>query len=290
MAKFYISTTEPQKLRQDLASLFPEGSKTAEDADVILVLCPAGPEEDEVDDQLKSQGTKTVVLVVMHQQTCDLPNIIALKSRNLFVLHCLYSDDKGILEREKTEEAFKIISKHVTKSPPAASSRPAVDQEKTTQTRRGVRHDQREKSTVSGAHLTSLIPKKEVKFFPFVIGQALNVDKEFMSKSTAKHKTLRTVGSAEQSSVILAFCPIVSRYGTNIEEALRQLKYEKPVVLVVMHHTSDPEYVVPSSSVYVKDRNIFTVDCLFFDDKGMLNCQRNYEAYDKVVQKLKSYR
>uniref|UniRef100_A0AAY4CHZ5 Uncharacterized protein n=1 Tax=Denticeps clupeoides TaxID=299321 RepID=A0AAY4CHZ5_9TELE len=119
-------------------------------------------------------------------------------------------------------------------------SRPAVDQEKTTQTRRGVRHDH---------------------------------------------------------SVILAFCPIVSRYGTNIEEALSAphfiffpfLTDEKPVVLVVMHHTSDPEYVVPSSSVYVKDRNIFTVDCLFFDDKGMLNCQRNYEAYDKVVQKLKEH-
>uniref|UniRef100_A0AAY4CHZ4 Uncharacterized protein n=1 Tax=Denticeps clupeoides TaxID=299321 RepID=A0AAY4CHZ4_9TELE len=111
----------------------------------------------------------------------------------------------------------------------------------------------------------------------------------FLNHITAKHKTLREVGSAEQSSVILAFCPIVSRLGTDIEEALRHLKYEKPVVLVVMHHTSDPEYVVPKSSIHVKDKNIFTVDCLFFDDKGMLNCRRNDDAYDKVVQRLKEH-
>ncbi|MCJ8750461.1 hypothetical protein PDJAM_G00266770, partial [Pangasius djambal] len=56
----------------------------------------------------------------------------------------------------------------------------------------------------------------------------------------------------------------------------------KPAVLVVLHHTSDPELIVPDSSRAVNRENVITVDCLFHEDQGLLQCSRNNEALAKV--------
>ncbi|KAM9421143.1 uncharacterized protein ACWYII_021353 isoform 4-T4 [Salvelinus alpinus] len=54
--------------------------------------------------------------------------------------------------------------------------------------------------------------------------------------------------SPEQSDVIMAFCPIVSRAGTDIEAALQQIPAGKDVILVVLHHFFNPECTVADSS------------------------------------------
>ncbi|XP_028858475.1 uncharacterized protein LOC114803226 isoform X2 [Denticeps clupeoides] len=303
--------------------------KSPEESDVTLAFyVVVFSIEKEIDRALHSiKCTKPAILVLMHHTFDPMYPVFGRRANveheNVCIVDCLFFEDKGLLECEKNEETLRKVLEHL-KNLFGAFNRDSVKDQDAGACRDSSKFSRRSENTVSRflhsqgnlfsvksscqghgtvpAYNASTQKTKginppqtdfeelKVKFFPVVIGHALNVDKEFLNHITAKHKTLREVGSAEQSSVILAFCPIVSRLGTDIEEALRHLKYEKPVVLVVMHHTSDPEYVVPSSSVYVKDRNIFTVDCLFFDDKGMLNCQRNYEAYDKVVQKLKSYR
>ncbi len=63
---------------------------------------------------------------------------------------------------------------------------------------------------------------------------------------------------------------------------------DKPVLLVVLHHTFDPEASVPDSSKFVGRENTFTVDCLFYEDKGLLKCKKNAKAYKNAIEWLTS--
>ncbi|KAF4113098.1 hypothetical protein G5714_005643 [Onychostoma macrolepis] len=92
--------------------------------------------------------------------------------------------------------------------------------------------------------------------------------------------------SVEDCNVILVFCPIVSRAGTDINAALNKLNTcpaSKPAIFMVLHHTFDTEKIVPDSSRFIIRRNTLTVDCLFHEDKGLLKCKMNEEALTKVV-------
>uniref|UniRef100_A0A3B1IV04 Uncharacterized protein n=1 Tax=Astyanax mexicanus TaxID=7994 RepID=A0A3B1IV04_ASTMX len=96
--------------------------------------------------------------------------------------------------------------------------------------------------------------------------------------------------SVEECDAVLVFCPVVSRAGTDISAALQKLyayKESKPTVLVILHHTLNPELTAPDSSSSVNRVNTLTVDCLFQEDKGLLRCCRNQEALDKVTQWIK---
>ncbi|XP_055729496.1 uncharacterized protein LOC129817924 [Salvelinus fontinalis] len=96
------------------------------------------------------------------------------------------------------------------------------------------------------------------------------------------------VMSPAHSDVIMAFCPIVSRAGTDIEAALQQIPDGKPVILVVLHHFFNPECTVADSSRLVTRSDvILTVDCLFHESKkGLLNCPRNKAAVGNIVNLL----
>ncbi|XP_048043286.1 uncharacterized protein si:dkey-27p18.3 isoform X2 [Megalobrama amblycephala] len=63
-------------------------------------------------------------------------------------------------------------------------------------------------------------------------------------------------------------------------------KNSKLAVLVVLHHTFDPEKIVPDSSKCVTRTDMLTVDCLFYEDEGLLKCQKNSDAFKKVVNWL----
>ncbi|CDQ73853.1 unnamed protein product [Oncorhynchus mykiss] len=85
------------------------------------------------------------------------------------------------------------------------------------------------------------------KFFSILTGNTLGSHEKLINRLASK-RHLTEVMSLEESDVILAFCPIVSRAGTDIEAALQQIPAGKPVILVVLHHTFDPDYTVPNSS------------------------------------------
>lgn len=90
------------------------------------------------------------------------------------------------------------------------------------------------------------------------------------------------------SDIDLVFFPVVSRTGTDIDAVLSKITHSKPVILVVLHHTFDPEAVVSNSRTFVKRDHTFTVDCLFFEDKGLLKCKRNEKACEDAIKWLKS--
>ncbi|KAM9355776.1 uncharacterized protein KZ484_013830 [Pholidichthys leucotaenia] len=83
------------------------------------------------------------------------------------------------------------------------------------------------------------------------------------------------VMSPEECDYSLVFCPVVSRIGVDIEEALDCAPSGKPVILVVMHHTFSKDHVVVESRRQVTDANVrLTVDCLFYEDR-LLECNHN---------------
>ncbi|XP_051513381.1 uncharacterized protein LOC127417392 [Myxocyprinus asiaticus] len=105
--------------------------------------------------------------------------------------------------------------------------------------------------------------------------------------------SLREADTVDKSDIVLVFCPIISRAVIDIEAALKKFNVptvSKPAALVVLHHTFDPEKTVRESSRFVNREDILTVDCLFYEDTGLLQCLKNSEAINKVVNWLKQQR
>ncbi|XDV21132.1 hypothetical protein PO909_026298 [Leuciscus waleckii] len=137
---------------------------------------------------------------------------------------------------------------------------------------------------------------KGVKVFTFFSGNTNELQKihvDFIDTLRNRIESLREVSTVDESDIVLVLCPIVSRTGTDIEAAVKNVKDNtdsKLVVLVVLHHTFDPEKTVPDSSRCVNRTDILTVDCLFNEDKGLLKCQKNSEAFDQAMNWLKQGR
>ncbi|XP_049339296.1 uncharacterized protein LOC111189988 isoform X1 [Astyanax mexicanus] len=131
----------------------------------------------------------------------------------------------------------------------------------------------------------------EVRFLRCVSGKTLGADDGFIRKLKEGIPGLREEFNVENCDFILVFCPVVSRAGTDIEAALKKLihlsKESKNTVLVVLHHTFDQEMTVADSSRSVNRENTLTVDCLFHEDRGLLQCYRNQEALEKVTHWIK---
>ncbi|KAK1787521.1 hypothetical protein P4O66_016022 [Electrophorus voltai] len=127
------------------------------------------------------------------------------------------------------------------------------------------------------------------KYTMILSGQTLNAHKDFTAKLHEQIPALMKVSRKEEFDFILVFCSVASRAGTDIEAALHELNGvsdSKPAILVVLHHTFDPDCTVPDSSRWVSRENMITVDCLFHEDQGLLQCQRNNEALSRVTKHL----
>ncbi|XP_076145821.1 tenascin-N-like [Alosa pseudoharengus] len=121
-----------------------------------------------------------------------------------------------------------------------------------------------------------------ITFYTIVIGNTQNHHK--VLKGMLINKGFTEVHNVKNCDVILAFCVIVSRVGTDMEAALKEIPDFKPAVLVVMHHTFDSNHVTPDTSRFVRGRNIMVVDILFHEDKGILRCPRNTQAENKMLE------
>ncbi|XP_038835489.1 uncharacterized protein LOC120033287 [Salvelinus namaycush] len=127
-----------------------------------------------------------------------------------------------------------------------------------------------------------------MKYYTVETGNTLDSHIQFMRRLNNTTRCFTEVKSPVESDVIMAFCPIVSRAGTDIEAALQQIPTGKDVLLVVLHHTFNPDYTVPDSSRLVTRSDvILTVDCLFHESQGgLLNCPRNDAAVSRVLKRL----
>ncbi|KAM9339393.1 uncharacterized protein ABDE67_017049 [Symphorus nematophorus] len=124
------------------------------------------------------------------------------------------------------------------------------------------------------------------KFYVIVSGNTSGAHKEIV-------KNLRGIGqievsSPEDSDYLVVFCPIASRVGADIDEALNDIEGDKPIILVVMHHTFSPDHVVADSRRQVDNPNVhLTVDC-FFHEGRFLRCDRNEIARSEIQRFLEA--
>ncbi|MCI4392989.1 hypothetical protein PGIGA_G00152200 [Pangasianodon gigas] len=130
---------------------------------------------------------------------------------------------------------------------------------------------------------------KSIRFHKMVFGNTMNCHEDFLRSLRISPQD--TMFSVDQCDVIIAFVSIVSRAGTDIEAALRNIPGNQPVVFVVLHHTFDPNYIFSDSRRAVNRSNVLTVDCLFHEDQGLLKCHCNtraLEATAKYLQDIKT--
>lgn len=62
--------------------------------------------------------------------------------------------------------------------------------------------------------------------------------------------------------------------------------HDRTVILVAMHHTFDEDYTLPNHREQGNHKNVFLVDCLFFETKGLLTCRCNKKAVKMVREKV----
>ncbi|KAM9494445.1 uncharacterized protein Hap1MRO34_004365 [Clarias gariepinus] len=142
--------------------------------------------------------------------------------------------------------------------------------------------------TARGSSTVKMITGSNVlRIFIRVFGNILGVETDIINRLKSR-LPLHEVSSEEECDVIIAFVPIVSRAGTDIEAALKRIQTGRPVVLVVLHHTFDTDYFAPNSKYSVNREGVLAVDLLFFEDIGVLRNVRNDEALKLITEYLMS--
>lgn len=94
--------------------------------------------------------------------------------------------------------------------------------------------------------------------------------------------------SDEDSQVIIVFCPVVSRVRTDVENALKDVSENKPVITVMMHHSRNAQ---PHPIVKPLYHNVILVVNVFFHDSvhGLLKCPQNDEAIASIQNILQLF-
>ncbi|TDH06465.1 hypothetical protein EPR50_G00113610 [Perca flavescens] len=96
----------------------------------------------------------------------------------------------------------------------------------------------------------------------------------------------------QECDIIIVFCPITSRVGSDVEAAMREDSVSsgsKPVILVLMHHTRDPDYSTDVRRWSETFQNVvLDVHVLFHETQtGLLHCSRNDQAVKLIQEELK---
>ncbi|KAK5850744.1 hypothetical protein PBY51_001596 [Eleginops maclovinus] len=125
------------------------------------------------------------------------------------------------------------------------------------------------------------------KIFSHETGNTLGFHEEFLKKLTKRGA--KQVDQSDKAKAIIVFCPLVSRYETDVLSALASIPESKceTVILVVMHHTSNKDQTLPPHRDLGSRALALHVDCLFHEQLGLLKCPINKSAIKMVRQKLK---
>ncbi|KAJ7988834.1 hypothetical protein DPEC_G00313300 [Dallia pectoralis] len=238
--------------------------ESLEDSDVIMTFCPivsrAGTDIEAALQQ--TPKSKSVVLVVLHHtfnpdETVPDSCRVGTREDVILTVDCLFHETIGLLDCPRNNDAISQILTRLNvqpKNPPQLLD-------------------------VTGNAMTK-------KFLTVVAGKTLGSHEAFLNKLTM-NQDFTKVESLEDSDVVITFCPIASRAGTDIEAALQQTPKSKSVVLVVLHHTFNPDETVPDSCrVGTREDVILTVDCLFHETIGLLDCPRNNDAISQILTRL----
>ncbi|XP_027877857.1 uncharacterized protein LOC114147574 [Xiphophorus couchianus] len=148
------------------------------------------------------------------------------------------------------------------------------------------------------SYLTGSSPQSYpiVKFSSLITGETYDAYQALMEKVRNKiPATLVEEVNPKDAHAVLVFCPITSRVGSDVESAMAKPEVsslDKPVILVLMHHTRDPDYSTAGTKWSDMNDNVkLDVHVLFHETvPGLLTCQQNDQAIEALVKELDSYK
>ncbi|XP_026173763.1 uncharacterized protein LOC113136877 isoform X2 [Mastacembelus armatus] len=99
------------------------------------------------------------------------------------------------------------------------------------------------------------------------------------------------IESNQDSRVTVVFCPISSRVGPDVDAAMKNVKVEKDVILVLMHHAFEAKNTTNRRTWNDYPNIKFHVNIFYHETmQGLLKCSQNDEAVTKIREKLMEYR
>nr|XP_023649110.1 uncharacterized protein LOC111834255 isoform X2 [Paramormyrops kingsleyae] len=126
-----------------------------------------------------------------------------------------------------------------------------------------------------------------VKVHVLVVGETFGTHGTFMQKLKLR---IDQDCSAESSSVILVFCPVVSQIRTDMEAAMARVTEDKPVILVFMHYCNNPSHITNIIVQPSRSNIVQVVHCAFHEYIGLLECKENEQAVNAVHSTLLRYK
>nr|XP_023661178.1 uncharacterized protein LOC111840500 isoform X3 [Paramormyrops kingsleyae] len=289
---------------------------SAENSNVILVFCPVVSRigTDMKAAMARVTEDKPAILVFMHHchNPSHMTNIIVepCSSNIVQVVHCIFHESVGLLECQENDQAVNMVRSALLryKSKETDSlqeehveSHAAVPQShngptKVICTKSAVTVPATEQSTASSEETSSMNKFKQffqrkpsltsVKVHVLITGQTFKSHLIFIQKLNLHIEDC----SAESSSVILVFCPVVSQIGTDMEAAMARVTEDKPVILVFMHHCHSPSHMTNITVQPSRGNIVQVVHCAYHETTGLLQCQENEQAVTKVEATLKKYK
>ncbi|KAM8748349.1 uncharacterized protein AB9X84_013519 [Acanthopagrus schlegelii] len=123
-------------------------------------------------------------------------------------------------------------------------------------------------------------------------GLTFGADGEILEKVKNMKSSKVKITGCQECDIIIVFCPIRSRVGSDVPAAMRKIPAgDKPVILVLMHHTRDVDFstdVKKWSGTY--QNVVLDVHVLFHETQpGLLKCPRNDEAVHQIQKVLKAH-
>uniref|UniRef100_UPI003AAD8479 uncharacterized protein n=1 Tax=Centroberyx gerrardi TaxID=166262 RepID=UPI003AAD8479 len=96
---------------------------------------------------------------------------------------------------------------------------------------------------------------------------------------------------SQDCQIVIVFCPISSRPVPDVEAAMSDIRDDKPVILVMMNHTHNANYVTAPRTTWstIKQEIVLDVNVLYHDMHGLLSCPKNERAVSQIHSTLLNY-
>ncbi|KAK5620522.1 hypothetical protein CRENBAI_022718 [Crenichthys baileyi] len=183
-------------------------------------------------------------------------------------------------------DLLKIIDEREIKIKMSFKTEDKNQEDKQRGNRQAVENSDTNQSAVRKRHRVKVFYKSSGETF----GAAEDIKKQLKSNKFAQLEETKL----HDCSIIIMFCPITSRVGSDVESSMKDARVSssgKPVILVLMHHTRDPEYSTAGtnwSEVY--GNVVLNVDVLFHETlSGLLTCRRNDDAFKIIRNELSKH-
>ncbi|KAM9754435.1 uncharacterized protein ACNS7B_007381 [Menidia menidia] len=123
-------------------------------------------------------------------------------------------------------------------------------------------------------------------------GASFGADQQLLDRVHKSRKVYLKEADLIDCQIIFVFCTINTRIESDVKAAMKQIPEsagDKPVILVLMHHTRDIDFTTARKKWKEKYEQVqLDVEVLFHKSKkGLLKCEKNKQAVEEIKNVLK---